>query len=198
MAADVQIQRDLAVKASPTNHTLMLDVLRPMLNQLFVRGELLVAHHARRVQHLLPGDHAFFAVLQFHVALNRHTIHVRIVAQRTLGSVALVRRQLGQRLGLHWPQPIRLLHARIRLVIAGRKRVHFAVAIEGGARRECVSTDLANERPFAGVLAFVLDHHAVPVERARTVATLELVLFAVVAHVLGHSFEIGLAANVAS
>lgn len=188
MLFGVQIECDLTVEPTSAYRTLMLNVHRAMADQRLVADEFLVAHQASGVQHLLPGDHSLDAVLQFHVSLNGHPIDVRIPADRAFEANALVRRQLRYRRRLHDAQSIGSLHFLVvfRLATIGQC-VHFAVTPKGADRGEREGAHFTDERSFARVLAFVLQHHALAVEALRAMGALEFVLFAMVTHVMRDS-----------
>lgn len=72
----------------------------------------------------------------------------------------------------------------------------FRVPFETGRRGEGETTHFANERSFAGVRSFVLPTTTVAAERLRAVSAFVLVGMSMVAHVIHHCFDVGLAADV--
>lgn len=72
----------------------------------------------------------------------------------------------------------------------------FGVPFEAGRRGEGETTHFTNERSFASVRSFVLPTTSVATESLRAVGAFILVGVSMVAHVIDHCFDVGLAADV--
>lgn len=212
MNANVQLPRDARLEAAPTDIALKWLMNAPMDAQRFCIRTPFVAHNTHGGQKLFPLHHVVVGVHHLHVRMHRRSIRVRFQADRTLESAAMRNRLDGGQPNLgtvvggrRWRRQHSLSHGLLLLalrkgggrLIGRRPSVpHERVRFEAGRCGEREAADLAHERAFTGVRAFVLVLHVQPIERAGTVRALELVGTTMVLHVVLHRSQIGFAAHV--